>query len=117
MRVTRSPWPSSVAPKGRDHAGSGLLERGSRAGRPTAAGFRKPFPERNGSGQAGLCRGNLGCRAALAIGIESAGCSLPHPQRSPPQPDIQETFGLPCPTRKTSAAAPTRWPCWVRPTA
>jgi hypothetical protein len=79
---------------------------------------RSSFPERNWSGQAGLdCRGNLGCRVALGIGIESAGCSLPHPQRSPPQPDIQATLGLPCPTRRTPTAASTRWPCWVRPIA
>jgi hypothetical protein len=80
---------------------------------------RSSFPERNWSGHAGLdCRGNLGCRVALGIGIESAGCSLPDLQRSPPQPDIQATLGLPCPTRKTLAAAPARWwPCWVRLTA
>ena len=76
------------------------------------------LPERNWSGHGGLhCRGNRGCRVALCIGIESAGCSLPHSQRSPPQPDTRATLGPPCPTRKTPTAAPTRWPCWVRPTA
>jgi len=43
MRVTRSPWSSSVAPKGRDHAGRTCLSAAHETGRPTAAGFRKPF--------------------------------------------------------------------------
>jgi hypothetical protein len=43
MRVTRSPWLSSVAPQGRDHAGRTCLSATHETGRPTAAGFRKPF--------------------------------------------------------------------------
>jgi hypothetical protein len=43
MRVTRSPWSSSISPKGRDHAGRTCLSAAQETGRPTAAGFRKPF--------------------------------------------------------------------------